>query len=115
AALELGGRALRSEADLEAPRQEAERGARLVADEPVEVAPAPRAELGPLHTVELEPPAAAKRVVEAALEEAQRCLDCLGRDPVGAELLRQSAVEGEQRLVGDLAAEQRVGLGVDGL
>ena len=72
AALQLGRRAVGAERDLEPPRHEPSGDARLVADEALEVAPEALVELGLLEIAELEPHAAAQRVVEAAAQEANR-------------------------------------------
>src|SRR5581483_1875893 len=96
-ALELRRRAVAPEADLEAAGLEHELRARLLAHEPLEVAPERLAQLRRRDLAELEPHARAERVVEAALEERQRPLEVLGRRPVGAELLRQAAVERVER------------------
>src|ERR687888_1474954 len=63
AALELRGRALGAERDLEPARDERELRARLVADELLEVAPERLLELGRLEVGQLEPHPAAERLV----------------------------------------------------
>ena len=77
AALQLGRRAVGAERDLEAPRQKLQRRRGLVAHEPFEIAPEALVELGLLQLGELEPDAAAQRVVEAAAQEADGRLDVL--------------------------------------
>jgi hypothetical protein len=107
--------AVAAERDLEAPRQHGRVGARLLAGEPLEVAPEALAELRGVDLAELEPNTAAQCLVDAALEEPERGVEVAGVDPLAAELLRQPAVERIKRLVGNLAAHERVGLGVDRL
>ena len=89
AALQLGRRAVGAERDLEPPRHELQRRCGLVADEALEIAEEALVELGLLQVGEVEPDAAAQRVVEAAPEEADRLLDVLRGHAVVPELLRQ--------------------------
>src|SRR5690349_25147822 len=72
-------------------------------------------ELGRLQLRQLQPHAAAQRVVEAAAQEPHGTLDVLGRDAVVTQLLRQAGVELVQRTVGDRASQHRVDDGVDRL
>src|SRR5262249_44863829 len=76
-ALQLGRRAVRAEAHLEASRQQLERRCRLVAHEALEIAPQALLQLRRLKLRELQADAAAQRVVEAAAEESDSLLDVL--------------------------------------
>ena len=114
-ALELGRRAVGAEADLEPPRQERERRLRLGADEALEVAAEALAQLGRLDLAELEPHAEPSALSRHRSRNSSAGSRVSGVTRSLAELLRQAGVEGVERLVGDLAAQQRVGLGVDRL
>src|SRR5207302_1712897 len=76
-ALQLRRRALAPEADLEAPGDEPQFRARLVAHESIEVVEQPDAQLGCLRLGELDADAAAQRLVEAAAEELERRVEVL--------------------------------------
>ena len=110
--LKLGRRALRSEPDLEASRNERRLGGRVLAHERLEVAPQSVLQLAPLQRCQLHPNAR-HRVLEAPAQERHGRLDALLVHAIDTELLRKAGVETEQRLMRDRTSEARIDLGVD--
>src|SRR5262249_13389353 len=90
AALQLQRGALQAQRDLEAAGDELERRPRRVAGDVLDVARERLRELAALERGQVEPDAAAERVVEAAARPAHGLLDPLGLDPVATHLLREA-------------------------
>ena len=114
ATLELGCRAFRSEEHLEPARNERHVCGGLFADEGFEVAPEAVPELTPLEIGQLDTHAL-HRIVQAPPQEGERILDPIRLDAVRAELLGQTGIELEERLVRDRPAQARIDARIDAL
>src|SRR5439155_3779548 len=95
-----------------AARDERELRRGVLAYERLEVAPQPVLELAALQRLQLHPHSA-QRFVEAAAEECDRVVEVVRVDTLDAELLRETRVEAEERLMRDAAAQARIDLRVD--
>src|SRR5881227_2170819 len=106
-ALELLGRALRAERNLEPPRHQLQLRGGLVAEESLEVAEQPLLKLSPLQVGQLHPDAR-HRLGEALAHELERVVELFGPELFDAEPLRDTGEELVQGTMSDLAAEARV-------
>src|SRR5437764_664882 len=106
-ALELLGRALRAERNLEPPRHQLQLRGGLVPEERLEVAEQPLLELLPLQVGQLHPDAS-HRLGEALAQELERVVELFGPELFDAEPLRDAGEELVQGAMSDLTAEARV-------